>query len=87
MVVRRLSTNFLNFFSVGIVSFDEYLPKAESAAAQSSSLKALHSSLIVVKAGMGFGASECSSANAFDAKDIEMHTGSKVWSPLYLFMT
>jgi hypothetical protein len=43
--------------------------------------------LIVVKAGMGFGASECSSANALDARDIEMHTGSKVWSPLYLLMT
>jgi hypothetical protein len=40
--------------SVGIVSFDEYLPKAESAAAQSSSLKAEHSSFIEAKAGMGF---------------------------------
>jgi hypothetical protein len=72
--------------SVGIVSFDEYLPKAESAAAQSSSLKALQSSLIIVKAGMVLGASLWSSANALDARDIEMHTGSKVWSPLYWLM-
>ena len=46
--------SFLNFISVGIVSFDEYLPKADSSVAQSSSLKALHSSLIDARAGIGF---------------------------------